>query len=1068
MSLESTSDFDRQQAVRNAITESELSDLKQHAMKMLRDFEKFNDFSSNRAIWELVQNACDLTTQCEIVVDYRNNKFTFSHNGRPFTSNSLLSLVKQVSGDKDKNNEIPSVGKYGTGFLTTHSFGRKFVIDSLLETAGTYVEIKNFLIDRSAKNWEDLVVRIREQKEKVLDIIATGAVVNRPVFETTFTYLPETDQEKSYIVNSFNDLEEYVPIVLTINSRIKSFEILSADDQRTKFVLSKRDEVPNDKGINLYKTTITQNDIEQILYSITDDDREIEIILPVLKDLTLRQFSDRVARLFLYYPLIGSGHFGINFIINSTAFLPTEPRDGIHLKSNKDQVKDQEEVNRELIQRASHLLFKFLNSEILPVKNPLLYAHINFKRNSDDQLLNEYFTGLQRQWVDEYSRLPIVETKAGYKSVPEIVLIDPVMLASADNFDCIYYLLEKFYDNVPSKETIAGWSQFVSKWDYDQAIFVTNTHLVEHLDGKQLADFDDELLRQYYKYLIQNEISLVTSYNKRLIPNIDGDFQSFNNLRRARNIDEQLLVIGRELIPESIEQLIDPRFSFNFFFENYTRKDFSNSINTKLSEIITESHVCLPDDHNPESMEARDPGISPALPFDMMQPLLNYCKLHTYAASQSKPSRLMALISGYYQLSTELIPITPPPNGDDDIDVRQAQKKAVKIFFNTLLLHNEAWVEDNLTYLHDILSCWDDSYKEVYSSSKIYPNQLYKLSLLAELKKDAGLEPTIVKLYNDVTRNDIRSILAHLDFNDFMADNEEVTNKTLSAVIEELFFETDIWNINDHPFRDEILGIISKLNDIKYKNLFPRLDDKKANLMLEVVLNDKTRDDIFFIITLEEHQINKLSRLVKLGNLDELLAAAESIVKLEKEQRSDFHHKYTIGAYIERRIRERLTAEISSKFTVQTASILAIEEVQRGQDIIIFYDLSPVYFIEVKSRWGTNSSVSMSKLQLEVASKNIDRYALISVDVTKYRGGGDRYKLEESEIIELVKVIDGIGSDIKPLIEKNLLAEVDPLSPAKLSDYRGIINQETIGEGLNFETFVENLIEKLTDAIAVL
>jgi len=53
--------------------EDERSDLKQHADKMLRDFEKFNDYSSNRAIWELVQNACDLTIDCEIEIDYRNN-----------------------------------------------------------------------------------------------------------------------------------------------------------------------------------------------------------------------------------------------------------------------------------------------------------------------------------------------------------------------------------------------------------------------------------------------------------------------------------------------------------------------------------------------------------------------------------------------------------------------------------------------------------------------------------------------------------------------------------------------------------------------------------------------------------------------------------------------------------------------------------------------------------------------------------------------------------------------------------------------------------------------------------
>ena len=72
------------------------------------------------------------------------------------------------------------------------------------------------------------------------------------------------------------------------------------------------------------------------------------------------EFSKEIARLFLYYPLIGSEDFGLNFIINCNKFSPTEPRDGIHLQSNKDQVKDQEKANREIIKKVSQLIFDFL------------------------------------------------------------------------------------------------------------------------------------------------------------------------------------------------------------------------------------------------------------------------------------------------------------------------------------------------------------------------------------------------------------------------------------------------------------------------------------------------------------------------------------------------------------------------------------------------------------------------------------------------------------------------------------------------------------------------------------
>ena len=292
----------RSEEVRRAKEESERSDLRQHADKMLRDFEKFNDFSSNRAIWELIQNACDLTVHCEVTIDYRDGKFSFTHNGRAFTSNALISLIKQVSGDKDASSEIPPVGKYGTGFLTTHSLGRKFIINSILQSSsGHFIEIKDFLVDRSPEQWEELSEQIRLQKDRVFEIIdKTGKIVDHPEQVTTFTYLPETKRQIEYVEKSYYDLEDYIPIVLTINNRLKSVKLISPDGVVTDFTLSIKEEIPNEAGVKLFKTSVKKNDEEKIIYSIIEDTSEIEIILPIDKDLTVFEFPVRVARLFLY------------------------------------------------------------------------------------------------------------------------------------------------------------------------------------------------------------------------------------------------------------------------------------------------------------------------------------------------------------------------------------------------------------------------------------------------------------------------------------------------------------------------------------------------------------------------------------------------------------------------------------------------------------------------------------------------------------------------------------------------------------------------------------------------
>jgi len=1050
--------LDRKQAVANAKAESELSDLKQHAMKMLRDFEEFNDHSSNRAIWELVQNACDLTTECEITIDYRNSKFSFSHNGRPFNSNSLVSLIKQVSGDKDENSEIPPVGKYGTGFLTTHSLGRKFSIDSLLESSGYYIEVNDFLVDRSAKRWEDLVEKIKEQKARVFDIIETGAIVDNPIFNTTFTYHPETAQEKKYVKDSFLDIEAYVPLVLTINNRIKKFRILSESGTEVSFSLSEKKSLSQTKRMELFQTTISKNMVDEIIYSVVDDENGIEIILPIDKNGNLKTFSERLARLFLYYPLVGSEDFGMNFIINCTGFLPAEERDTIHLKSNKDQLKDQEAINRDLVEKATELIFRFLNSNLLAVSNPLLYAEVDFSRNSGDEILDGYFVELQQTWVEEFKKLEIVECASGYKTVDEVVFLHPDLLLDENSFDAIYYQLSKLERDFPKKETIKDWSRFVFDWGYEQAIFVTDVDFVNNIQQMSLSDFDLSLLTCYYKYLLEGTGRAFFS-SHLLLPNLNGDFQEFSSLKRAHAIDEILISIGKDLMPDVIDELIDPDFVFDFTFSTFGRKEYSVSANNKASEVLSDLAFCLR--LTDAEMKTKEPldGFLP-IDLDYLTTLVKYCRLHSTVDSTSKPARLMQLVSRYYGFDDKLIQLDGIGE-DGNIDLRQVQKKVAKVFFNTLLLEEREWIEDNIQFLFDVIGCNEDRFKDVFSTSSIYPNQQFELCGIAELKKGNGLSDDIVNLYNKLSKRPIQSVLVVSMFNDFLKENEVVTDKVLSIFIEEGFFETDVRDINVHPFKEDILIIISKLRDPAYKLLFPRLDDNKASLMLEVVTNENTKDDIFSIVVLKEAQLKKLGEIVQLPNFEEILTRAQDVVQYDNEKRSDFRHKHEIGTYIERKIREKLNADLAGKILVDKDKFVDAEDIQGGQDIIITFEGKELHFIEIKSRWNIKSSVLLSKLQLEKASENADRFTLLAVDITKYLGASDRYKLEEKEILPLIKAVDGVGVFAEPLIERNLLAEKDLNAEIKLVDFRGLVSQDIINGGSSFETFVDVLVEEL-------
>lgn len=76
--------------------------------------------SGERALWELVQNARDTSSEARIKVELNDTNIIFSHHGKPFDYTSFRALVKQDSS-KDRNG-ADQVGQYGTGFMTNSCF----------------------------------------------------------------------------------------------------------------------------------------------------------------------------------------------------------------------------------------------------------------------------------------------------------------------------------------------------------------------------------------------------------------------------------------------------------------------------------------------------------------------------------------------------------------------------------------------------------------------------------------------------------------------------------------------------------------------------------------------------------------------------------------------------------------------------------------------------------------------------------------------------------------------------------------------------------------------------------
>lgn len=1050
---------DRNLLIEKTRKEDERSDLKQHADGMLRDFEKFNKNSSNRAIWELVQNACDLTTQCKIEIDYRDNKFSFSHNGKAFTTKTLISLVKQVSG-KYGDEDIPEVGKYGTGFLTTHTFGRRFRLNSYLDAGGYYLPIKDFEIDRTPKIWQELSDNISDQKKRVYDLLKKESAVEVSDLKTTFTYLPESTKELEYIKESSKYLDDYIPLVFTINKRLQEVVIHYENGATDTYRFHSKKAIENDKGINLHQSILLKNDEEIHLYSIKDEVDEIEIILPINKNNEVIHFNENIARLFYYYPLIGSENFGLNFIINCNKFLPTEPRDTIHLKSDKDQVKADEEVNRLIIDKCSNLIFSFLESNLIEVENPLLYANFNFRTDSDDTFLNEYFNELNNKWNTKLRELPFVKTNDGFRPISSVSYLSEDFLDVEDDlFNCFYELISKFYSNIPVKEDILRWSKQAINWNNESTIFINHSDLLEKIGECTLKDFDKATLVHYYQHII--EFVDVAYFNDlALIPNIEGDFHKIGVLLKPENLNDKLIELGKVLIPEAISKLIHPDFIFSFSLNSFNRRKFSDEVKNILDEKNISDSIFYPENIDNEFYHYDLVESKSKVDESYFKSLLEFCKLTNSVESTSKPNLLLKKISTYYNWDESLIYLPSLNEDSENIEYRSIRKVLIKLFCNLIALHNNEWVEGNTDFLSDLCSLYDDSYKEVFKENKIYPNQLFELHLAEDLKRDKGVTPEIKQFYSAVEKKDINEILSIEAFNSFLPEDSYINNRYLTTIIEETLFQDNISDIENHPFKNTILKIIPLLTDKDYQQLFPQLNDKKASIMISVVSKEETKEDIFSIVTLDVEKIKNIGDLVRKSNFEEILNKALESIEDENQRKANFQFKHQIGTHLEEKLKEHL----KQLFEPEEIKCEVLGE-QDGQDIIIKIKDEVKYYIEVKSRWDKRTSIKMSRNQTLRSNEHQNIYALCSVDMTDYHEE-DRFEISDiNKILDNIKFVNNIGQKVEHLVE--VFEQTKELDEIHLDgDYRTLVPQKVIEAfGLSFSRFEEYLISSLKSTI---
>ena len=309
----------------------------------LRELENPNDVDCKRWIWELVQNAKDSISNqkdrntVDIKIKVENDIYTFTHNGAPFTFGTLTALLYKFS--EGKANDGESTGRFGTGFLTTHSLSKT-------------VKITGDIIPKDKKGVKGFTLtmyREGEDKELLNGLKQTEDSYSEmeSIGWTSFEYEAKTTRNKEAGKLGIENFKENISKVLLFCPEIGSIEL---NDNGTIITISRGEAIENlnnglkilrlneNIGNNENKKTFLYLNIKEHNDKLTERygiDRDLRICIAIELDKEKNIFFEpNSPSLFCIFPLVGSEALELPFIINCPDFEPDSERQAIFLDGN--------------------------------------------------------------------------------------------------------------------------------------------------------------------------------------------------------------------------------------------------------------------------------------------------------------------------------------------------------------------------------------------------------------------------------------------------------------------------------------------------------------------------------------------------------------------------------------------------------------------------------------------------------------------------------------------------------------------------------------------------------------
>lgn len=558
--------------------------------------------SSRRWIWELIQNAKDAANvegniNIHILYDKENKELCFRHNGALFTDKSILYLIEQVSSKEQGNSDDGATGKFGTGFLTTHLLSEKANVSGILKDDKDGV-LKSFSVDldRSGYTAREIIDAnyLSNSQLKQSLVVVDQTLFDYNDLNTSFKY--SLDSKGIDVADA--GLKDFYHAIVYVFAFVPELSSVSINNDRWLFARVNQSEIGNGIFQTNIKQVIDGESTTRSIITYSRDDIDIALEVGGENQLQILKYHNTLPKIFCDFPLIGTSDFPLPFLVNSHKFNPTEPRDGIFLKSieHPDAIE-----NKQLLTKAIEIYNELL--EIISGDNWKQIYHITEVSSIPNK------TWIPEDWLNKNI---IEKVKA---AILEKDIIDPYVGDRCALYDWLdnpqVYIInekdeairEKMWelikwqrpDKLTRQEEIHNW--YHSLWkgcrNYslkDLVSWVEEKKNITTLIKDSSEGFDYYQWANSFIELIENDqrlFSRIVEDNMKIFPNQLGEFCGFNELFSDKISDEIYKEILKDAGVECRHKLLDLDIILIHKNELYGNKEICEEIEEAIENDIT-------------------------------------------------------------------------------------------------------------------------------------------------------------------------------------------------------------------------------------------------------------------------------------------------------------------------------------------------------------------------------------------------------------------------------------------------------------------------------------------------